>query len=336
MLRLQQLDGLPDGLLKIHPQNLYQLLPQPTLIHLQGNQPEPLFITVLMHGNEPTGFYAVQKLVQKYQHKALPRSLSLFFANIEAARHNVRQLENQPDFNRVWPGTQLPPCAESRLMQQVVDKMQGLHPFASIDIHNNTGLNPHYGCINKLDNRYIQLAALFARLTVYFTHPKGVQSGAMAEICPAITLECGRPDQAYGTQHVLDYLDTCLHLPELSNKAVSIKDVDLFHTIAQVKIQPETNFSFHIDKSDLLLDHDLEQMNFTEVNSGTRFGRVNVNGQLPVIAINPEGQDVSEKFFHLEQQELRISRPAMPSMLTLDEKVIRQDCLCYLMERMQA
>jgi len=25
----------------------------------------------------------------------------------------------------------------------------------------------------------------------------------------------------------------------------------------------------------------------------------------------------------------------MPSMLTLDEKVIRQDCLCYVMERYQ-
>ena len=26
--------------------------------------------------------------------------------------------------------------------------------------------------------------------------------------------------------------------------------------------------------------------------------------------------------------------PVMPAMLTLDERVIRQDCLCYFMERL--
>jgi hypothetical protein len=31
--------------------------------------------------------------------------------------------------------------------------------------------------------------------------------------------------------------------------------------------------------------------------------------------------------------ELLTRRVVMPSMLTLDERVIRQDCLCYLMER---
>ncbi len=336
MLQLDQRTSLPEGLLTTSPELLYQLLPQPTLIHLQGKIDAPLFISVLMHGNEPTGFYALQKLLQKYQRQTLPRSISIFFGNVDAARHNLRQLEHQPDFNRVWPGTEHPPCAETRIMQEVINEMQRRHVFASIDIHNNTGLNPHYGCINKLDNRYIHLASLFARLTVYFTHPKGVQSGAMAEICPAITLECGRPDQKYGTQHVLDYLDTCLHVNELSDHQVSQHDVDLFHTIAQVKIQPDIDFSFHINSADLLLDNDLEKMNFTEITPGTRFGRVNNLPQAPVIAINPEGQIVTERFFQLNNNELQITRTAMPSMLTLDEKVIHQDCLCYLMERMQA
>jgi hypothetical protein len=31
--------------------------------------------------------------------------------------------------------------------------------------------------------------------------------------------------------------------------------------------------------------------------------------------------------------KIRLRVPVMPSMLTLDERVVRQDCLCYLMER---
>jgi succinylglutamate desuccinylase len=32
--------------------------------------------------------------------------------------------------------------------------------------------------------------------------------------------------------------------------------------------------------------------------------------------------------------QLQIIKSTMPSMLTLNQRVIRQDCLCYLMERL--
>ena len=34
---------------------------------------------------------------------------------------------------------------------------------------------------------------------------------AFADLCPAVTLECGRPGEIGGEQHALDYLETCLH-----------------------------------------------------------------------------------------------------------------------------
>ncbi|MFZ3041956.1 MAG: hypothetical protein WA108_09235 [Thiobacillus sp.] len=33
--------------------------------------------------------------------------------------------------------------------------------------------------------------------------------------------------------------------------------------------------------------------------------------------------------------EITLRKPLMPAMLTRDEQVIRQDCLCYLMERIR-
>lgn len=333
MSDLLQLNALPDGFLTASATEIYQILPTPTLIHLEGQHSEPLFVSVLLHGNEPTGLMAVQALLSKYQTTSLPRSLSIFVGNIDAARYGMRRLEGQPDYNRVWPGTEHADCSETRLMQEVFDVMKRCRVFASIDVHNNTGLNPHYACVNKLDNRFLQLASLFGRLIVYFTRPTGVQSNAFAKICPAVTLECGRPGQQHGVEHALDYLNTCLHLTEIHDQPVADRNIDVYHTVAQVKAREDIAFSFEAHDCELMLDKDLERMNFTEIAAGTLFGTVNDHGQMPVIARDENGNIVTDDFFQINNNELQLKRKSMPSMLTLDERVIRQDCLCYLMER---
>lgn len=332
-LHLNQIDYLPEGLLEVSTKELHTILPAPTLIHLSGKHAAPLFVSVLLHGNEPTGFLAIQLLLKNYKDKQLPRSLSLFFGNVTAASHNLRRFDNQPDYNRIWPGTELAACAETEMAQEIVSIMKKRKVFASVDIHNNTGLNPHYACINNLDNQFLQLASLFGRLIVYFLRPKGVQSDAFAQICPAVTLECGRPDQQHGIEHTLEFLNSCLRLTELPQHQVLPQDIDLFHTVAQVKIDDNVNFSFDQVDTDLLLNEDLERMNFTEVSPGTVLGTSKKSSTMPLIAKDEHGNNVTDNFFSFQNGQLQINRSTMPSMLTLDEQVIRQDCLCYLMER---
>jgi len=333
-LHLKQLDYLPEDLLEVNFKDLHTILPEPTLIHLSGKHTAPLFVSVLLHGNEPTGFLAIQSLLKKYQHKELPRSLSVFFGNVTAASHDLRRLDKQPDYNRIWPGTELPDSAETEMAQKIVAIMKKRNVFASVDVHNNTGLNPHYACINNLDNQFLQLASLFGRLIVYFIRPKGVQSAAFAQICPAVTLECGRPDQQHGLEHALEFLNSCLRLTELPQHQILAQNIDLFHTVAQVKINDKVNFSFNQVDTDLLLNEDLERMNFTEVSPGTVLGTCKNNAPMPLIAKDEYGNEVTDHFFTFQNGELQINCLTMPSMLTLDERVIRQDCLCYLMERM--
>lgn len=332
-MQLKQLETLPNGVLTCTPEMLHSILPQPTLIHLAGKKDPPLFISVMLHGNEPTGFLAAQSLLKKYQNTDLPRSVTLFFGNTLAAEQGRRRLDGQPDFNRIWPGTDQPFSPESQIAAEIVSTMRAHGIFASIDIHNNTGLNPHYACINKYEPRFLRLASLFGRLIVYFTHPKGVQSAAFAEFCPAVTLECGRPGQQYGVEHAFNFLDSCLHLSEIADDPVPSKDIDIFHTVAQIKIPEHIEFSFSKDTVHLLLDKDLERMNFTEIPAGTVLGKVNHGSQMPVIAKDESGANVTDHFFDINGGELRLNRKSMPSMLTLDERIIQQDCLCYLMER---
>ncbi len=334
-MQLRQLEKLPENILTATHNALYDILPEPTLIHLPGNKGRPLFISALQHGNEPTGFLAIQKLLRKYQHQELPRPVTIFLGNTLAAKYNLRRLDDQPDYNRIWPGTELPSTPESEITREIVDVMKQRDLFASVDIHNNTGLNPHYACINKVDYRFLQLASLFSRLIVYFIRPKGVQSAAFAQLCPAVTLECGRPGQQYGVDHAMEFLDGCLHLAELPDHPVPQQDINIFHTVAQVTIPENIEFTFSNSDAHLQLNEDLERMNFTELSSGTVLGKINNDSTIPLIARDEEGIDVTHQFFRINANELVINRKTMPSMLTLDERVIRQDCFCYLMERLQ-
>ncbi len=334
---LKELQQLPEGILQLQAHQLHDLLGGPTLIHLPGRRPEPLFVSVLMHGNEDVGWEAVRRLLRRYQpgggDQPLPRALSLLIGNTEAARAGMRRLPGQPDYNRVWPGSELPRTAEHAMMEQVVETMASRQVFASVDLHNNTGLNPHYACVNAIRNESLHLAVLFSRIVVYFVRPRGVQSMAMTKLCPAVTLECGKVGQSRGVKHATEFLDACLHLAQHPAHPVAEHDIDLFHTVAVVKIPPEVSFGFGCGNHDLRLPDDLEQLNFRELPAGTLFGRVGPGVEAPLSVRNERDQDVADRYFEVVESELRTRTPVMPSMLTRDETVIRQDCLCYLMER---
>ncbi|BBA34863.1 uncharacterized protein sS8_2918 [Methylocaldum marinum] len=331
---LTQLDYVPPGLADIDSKSLHTILPGPTLIHLQGRQESPLFISVLLHGNEPTGLYAVQALLKKYSTQALPRALSIFIGNVTAAREGVRRLDGQADYNRVWPGTTHPACPETAVMQAVVEEMAARRVFASIDVHNNTGVNPHYACVNRLDHRFFRLASVFSRLVIYFTYPRGTQTSAFAKLCPSVTLECGKPGQRYGSEHVFEYLDACLHLTEIPDCPVAPQDLDFYHTVVQVTVREDVSFDFSAADADFRLNEDLDHLNFTELSAGTALGTVkNYSFGLPLIACDESGCDVASDYFEIREDRLVLKKAVMPSMLTLDKRIIRQDCLCYLMER---
>jgi hypothetical protein len=70
--------------------------------------------------------------------------------------------------------------------------------------------------------------------------------------------------------------------------------------------------------------------------TGTLLGRYN-EVKLPRLqVIDEQGRSVADAYLRYEDGAIRLASRIMPSMLTLDKRVIRQDCLCYFMERMAA
>jgi len=329
---LTRLDSLPGGILDTPARELYRLLDGPTLIHLPGRREPELFVSLLLHGNEDTGLVALQEVLRVHAGRVLPRALSILIGNVSAAREGLRRLDQQPDYNRVWPGTALrTETAEHTAMSEVRSIMAGRGVFASIDIHNNTGLNPHYGVVNRLDPESLHLALLFSHTVVWFRGAAGSQTAAFSSLCPSVAVECGRPGNPASEAQAARFVDGCLHMAEFPGHGIRECDIDLYHTVATVKVPSHVRFGFGKAQADINFDPRLDRLNFRGLDAGTPFGHTRLAAPLDVR--DEAGNDVGAAFFSVIDDTLRLRRPATPAMLTLDERAVRQDCLCYLMER---
>ncbi len=328
-------DTLPENLLQKKAHELADFLPGPGLFHLPGVHKRPLFVSVLLHGNETTGWEAVRAYLHEWQqkHQPLPRALSLFIGNVSAAHEHQRVLNGQLDYNRVWDEHD---SAEGRMMSLVLQQMRDKQVFASIDFHNNTGKNPHYACINQQQHDFFQLAHLFSRTVVYFTKPDTVQSMAFSRLCPAVTVECGQPEQKNGVQHARNYLHKVMQLEQFDQQRLHAEDFDLYHTMAIVKVPEQFSLSFApVEAADIHFAADVDSLNFTALDKGACLAKIKSDKAVYLQVSNEQGEDVAQRYFDYSQGEIRLRLPVMPSMLTTQEGIIRQDCLCYLMEQIE-
>ncbi|HPQ94156.1 MAG: succinylglutamate desuccinylase/aspartoacylase family protein [Thiothrix sp.] len=333
MPELTLLDTVPEAFFTLSgPQELGRVLPGPTLIHQQGQRDDTLFVSTLLHGNEDSGFYALQQLLRDYQQHLLPRNLSLFFGNIEAAQTGMRRLSHQPDYNRIWPGHGLKDSPETRMAAQVMAELDARNLFASIDIHNNTGDNPFYSCISQHDTATLQLAALFAPITLMYGAVKGVQSIAMARHCPAMTIECGKPGVSDDVGRVVHFLKQLLELPDWTGSQPG-RPLDIYRTVVRVNVPDQVSLSFSNPTADLLFPPGLERMNFRPQPAGTVFAHLRPGSKANLLAFDDAGNELGNRYFLHTPDKLVLSQAMIPAMLTHDETVIRQDCLCYLLER---
>jgi len=333
-VKLTELDHLPAGLLERPASALHHTLDGPTLIHLEGKNPQPLFVSVLQHGNEVTGWEAIRRLLKShYEFDQLPRSLSILIGNTRAAKHRLRRLDDQLDYNRCWPGGKYDDSEPGLLFRRVTERMRSLAPMAAIDIHNNTGLNPHYAAINRIRPEFLRLASIFSTKVVFFTMPLGTQSLAFSKFCPSTTLECGQAGEIHGTDHSIGFLESCMHLQDIPVTPMGADDVHLFHMVATVTIPDDVLFGFGHVPTEIAFRKNLDVLNFQELPPGISLGDVNGGPPKPLRATDINGLDVTDTYFRFDRGQMETTREIMPSMLTLDRRVIHQDCLCYLMER---
>ena len=332
---LNLLNDLPDTFLDISYRDIKNIFDKPTLIHLKGRKEPALFVSIMLHGNEFSGLQIMQEILKKYKESdgyALPRSIWLFVGNIEAASQGLRRLDNELDFNRAWPGTPEPEAPTAKLIAQVMEKITENELFAALDLHNNTGKNPPYGCISVVNEKNKYLSSFFNHIAMVFHTPKGVSTMAFDDICPAITLECSTPGNPLGIDKAVALIDDLLHMDPFPEKPLPSHVLQLVHNHAVLKVADNVNFGFEDDEGnfELTLVENFDRHNFTRLETSEVFAHTTLDK--PLIATAEDGTDITDELISNDNGAISLKKPLMPAMITLDKRIIVQDCLCYLLE----
>ena len=335
-MSLQVLEGLPSGMVDLPAPKLYEVLDGPTLIEIKGDRDPGVFVSVLLHGNEVGGWDAVRRLLKSLQGRSPKRAISLFVGNVQAAKAGVRHLDDQPDFNRVWNGHVDHPLADTAHL--VTEHMRSKGCFASIDIHNNSGVNPCHVCISKLDWYTLRVGSLFAPVTVLVDYPRSIQTAAFSTFCPSVTLEAGRIGDSEGVSRTFSMLESILAVGSLDDIAVGDgSGASLFATLARIELPSNCQFEFASDPeepalSDISLSSEIESRNFELLPKGTFFAKLPRGGDPPLFVTSRLGEVELEEYFEVHGDSVLLARDLIFSMYTTRAESVRQDCLCYLME----
>ncbi len=333
--KLSILKNIPDSFLTVDYHDIKQILKGPTLIHLQGEKEPALFISIMLHGNEYSGLQIMQEVLQRYKTSdgyALPRSIWLFVGNVEAASLGLRRLDSELDFNRAWPGTPTPNDPTAMLITEVMQHITQNELFAALDLHNNTGKNPPYGCISVVNEKNKYLASFFNHIAMVFHTPKGVSTMAFDAICPAITLECSIPGNRPAIDKAIALIDDLMHMDHFPNKPLPSHDLQLVSNNAVLKVAEGINFGFEDESEEFELTFvdNFDRHNFTRLEAGEVFAHTRVGK--PLTATSDDGRDVTDELISIHNGAVSLKKHLMPAMITLDKHIIVQDCLCYLLE----
>jgi hypothetical protein len=333
-VKLNILNEFPEKLLHIDVKEVHDILGGPTLIHLKGKKEGALFLCTLLHANETSSFLVLQQLISKYQNKQLPRDLIIFIGNTYAAAEGMRHLPGQADFNRIWEEGDAP---ENQMALDIINYAKEQDLFASIDVHNNTGKNPLYGCVNILNKDFLNLASNFGEHTVFFTEPHNVQSMAFSKLCPSTTIEAGLPGNPIGVKAAYEFVDTIFNCDEIPEGASRENSSEVYHTMARIKVSPSATIDFNDDansEADISLVSNIDTKNFKMIPKNSHVGYVKDIDLLWIEANN--GDIITNDFLKIENGELLTNRLFIPSMFTKDVYVMKEDCLGYLMEIIKA
>lgn len=327
---VRRLDSIPDGLLDCQADQLAEFLESPTLLYLQGQCDPPLFISVLLHGNEISGWNGLRSLLKETN--PLPRSIIVFVGNVDAAATNLRTLPHQQDYNRIWRNAQEPEASLADIVRKAI-LAQPL--FAAVDLHNNTGHNPHYSVLTDVSAENLGLAYLFSDKAVLVREPNTTLAPVFDQHCPAVTLELGPVGDNGCELRCHDYLQQCLTLERVP--VAGLQDMSMYRSLVRVHVHESAAFSFADEElqTPLVLTGGMEAVNFHELPVGTEFGVAN-HPLISVLRVLDESHnDVTHDYFDVVDNRILLKRSVTPAMYTTDPVVIRQDCLCYFMEPLE-
>jgi len=308
----------------------------PSLIRIPGRDSSRVRVaSTLLHGNEPSGLRAMLRYLRSGVVPAV--DVVLFIGAVGTA------LCEPPFFNRAIPGERdanrcwRPPwdTPQGEVARQVLDQLRAIAPECLVDLHNNTGHNPAYGVAFQIGHAELSLVSLFADRAVHTPIELGTLVEATVDLCPSVTVECGRAGDAVadaaawvGLERYLDW--------DVIDFEKPLVPLMLLEEPVRVCVREGTTLAFG-DAPDfaaeVTISRDIDKHNFERLAPGSAIGWLRDPHAWPLLAERADGVECSRELFEVEDGVLRSRRAFVPIMMTTNRRIALSDCLFYAVQR---
>ncbi|MBU0459830.1 MAG: succinylglutamate desuccinylase/aspartoacylase family protein [Nanoarchaeota archaeon] len=321
---LQYFSKIPEQI-NLEPKEFLKWLGTTSVIKA-GSGEESLVLFSLIHGNEPSGFYAFHNLLKKLRvEDHLQKTVYFVFTNVEAALHGgifeLRFTADQSDMNRIWlsPGKNE---EQNELVTELKQFIKEKTPQLIVDFHNTTGRNPVYLITPpNLDHHHLKNYSYFTTFLSEDTDLTMLISWAN-QFVESFLIECG--------QNVAE--QSHLNAQELLQRVLIYGKAKAGEIIPQKKvwvaIHPERvvvnsdNIAISDTNTgeDAVFRTDLDLLNTKPLPKGTSLGYINK----PRIINHPKLEVINH--------ELLLKEDATLILLTTHVPAIKATCLGYFVD----
>lgn len=310
-------------LLDLKSEELAGVIQEPTLFDFTQSGSKPFFLSTLLHGNETSGWDALRAITKEVVNEHGLPSVLILLGNVKAAERNRRHLDHQPDFNRIWDDGDSP---YQRWASEILFYVRARQPWFSLDIHNNTGPNPHHTVLTSLDELTLRAARLFSRTAIVARQPPGVLTRRCAEFSTATTIEAGLPQDPNSARRARSYLEKLWR--KQSVPEVDTSDLNIFENSVRVIVENAAQLT----NDDVpQFTPKLHQYNFKVIPAGTTLAKLS-SSDVRLLAIDKYQQDRTDDYLRYINGTVELCRDTIMSMYTEDPLIIRQDCVCYFLD----
>ncbi len=315
------------------PYEFLQHLEKPTLIKITGkDSSRTRAVATLLHGNEPSGFFAVHKwlLLQEVP----PVNLVFFIGNVWAARlppvFNNRQLPDGRDLNRCFNAPY--EGLEGQVASELLEHLHTLRPEALIDIHNTSGTGPSFAVTVTNDAEHQSLTGLFTeRLMVTQLRLGALMEYSEREV-PTVTVECGGAQDEHAHLCAWEGLLRFIRSDNVLQEPDTDWGIEVLKNPVRVEIPEAITLTYDYEPSnnnDITLRPDIEHFNFGVIKPDVRLGWVGNKGMDCFRIIDCNGRDIRDKVLRIIDGELYPAQAIKAFMITANFGIAKSDCLLY-------
>lgn len=314
------------------------LLGGPTHIHLSGKNPQRCRAAVtLLHGNEPSGFFAIYKLLKEQLQPAI--DVHFFIASVEAAKQTpgfaYRMLPTHKDLNRCFNRplqNDEEVTEQDRLAAKLIETLAEIKPESVLDIHNTSGSGPAFGVTTFMDSKHDALVSLFTHRMIVTDLKLGSLMEISESMMPTVTIECGGAQDLESHEVAHEGLRAYMLSDDVLANVEGELALEFFEHPIRLELSSDADIAYgtqQLIRTGVTLLPQVEHFNFGDVDENTHLGFAALPLSQRLQAIDSGGEDRLEEFFQLRGNELYPKRKLKFFMVTTNPEIAKKDCLLY-------